>query len=81
MHERKLAMQATQAAQITKQVNTLLAYRQGKGSQRKEGYINKLYQKQKHCQNQDNNQDKSEDQDNQTECWYCLKKGYIEKQY
>jgi hypothetical protein len=45
-HERKLATQATQAAQITKQVNTLLAHQQGKGSQRKGCCVNKPYQKQ-----------------------------------
>ena len=64
-HKRKLATQATQAAQITKQVNALLAHRQGKGSQRKGGHVNKPYQKQsqkqKRRQNQNNDQDESED--------------------
>ena len=76
-HERKLATQATQVTQATnstEQSNAHVVRRQKrKNTRQQEGRANKPFQSR--VQDQDSDQD----DDDEIECWYCLKKGHMEK--
>jgi hypothetical protein len=71
-HERKLA---TQATQTTKSASAFI------GRRDQAGRVLKPYRNQKKF-HRDRNQDQDSDQDDEdeNECWYCLKKGHIERQ-
>jgi hypothetical protein len=77
-HERKLATQATQATQAansTEQSNAHVVRRQKrKNTRQREGRVNKSFR------NRDRESDSDFDEDDdEIECWYCLKKGHLEK--
>jgi hypothetical protein len=77
-HERKLATQATQAVQPTKQLNALVARHQKRKKTRQYGgRANKPYQYRD--QDRDQDQDSDQDDEDEIECWYCLKRGHLEK--
>lgn len=71
-HERKLAMQATQAPLV--QTNALaIRYQKRKNSRQQGGRPSKPFK------GQDIDSDEDQDDDNEEECWYCLKRGHMEK--
>jgi hypothetical protein len=72
-HELKLAMQATQP---TGQPNALVArHQKRKNTHQQGGRANKPYQ----SRVQDQHIDQDGDDDDEIECWYCLKTGHMEK--
>jgi hypothetical protein len=83
-HERKLATQATQstqAANSTEQSNAHVVRRQKrKNTRQQEGRVNKSFQGRGRGRDQDRESDSDFDEDDEEiECWYCLKKGHLEK--
>jgi hypothetical protein len=72
-HERKLATQATQAANSTEQSTALVVHHQKrKNTRQHRGRPSKPFKSHK-------DSDEDEDDDDEIECWYCLKKGHLEK--
>ena len=86
-HERKLATlvtqatQATQSANSTEQSNAHVVRRQKrKNTRQQEGRVNKSFQGRGRGRDQDRESDSDVDEDDdEIECWYCLKKGHLEK--
>ena len=83
-HERKLATlatQATQAANSTEQSNAHVVRRQKrKNTRQQEGRANKSFQGRGRGRDRDRESDSDFDEDDdEIECWYCLKKGHLEK--
>ena len=76
-HERKLATQATQSNQATnstEQSNAhVVRHQKRKNTRRQGGRPSKPFK------GQDKDSDEDEDDDDEIECWYCLKKGHLEK--
>jgi len=76
-HERKLATQATQSTQATnstEQSNAhVVRHQKRKNTRRQGGRPSKPFK------GQDKDSDEDEDDDDEIECWYCLKKGHLEK--
>jgi gag-polypeptide of LTR copia-type len=79
-HERKLATQATQATQATKAANSteqskalMVRHQKRKNTRQHGGRSSKPFK------SQDKDSDEDEDDDDEIECWYCLKKGHMEK--
>jgi hypothetical protein len=71
-HERKLAMQATQAVNSTAESSVHIArHQKRKNTREQRGRANKPYQSR--VQDQDSDQD----DDDEIECWYCCKKGHF----
>ena len=79
-YERKLATQATQSTQAAKAANSteqsdaLMVRRQKRKNARQQGGRSS-----KPFKSRDQDQDSDQDDDDDIECWYCCRKGHLEK--